>query len=697
MSFATLETVACYDPFVKSGRSILAFAALLCAAFATPSCSGGGTDSSGTAPRMDFARPDFYGAPFPSDDLLTPDGHVVLDAFPNPQKNILTAQVGRMIASYAHGFSVVGGAFVSFTDDLDPASLPSLEDSVTPSASVFLTSVTDGAPDLGVRVPIYVSFDADGGPFGAPHLLSAVPLGGMVLRPKQTYALVVTRGVRDVRGAQIAAAPQVAMLANGETPAGMPQRVAATYKAALEKVAATGTAPANVAGLAVFTTDDPAASFRAAARALSARPLPQTTTAPKKGETFDGYCVYNAQIAMPDYQTGTPPYGSTGGDLALATDGSPIQQRLAPARVVLTVPRSVMPAAGYPIMTLVRTGAGGDRPLVDRGVQAKTGGDALMPGTGPAMELAKVGFAGAMVDGPHGGPRNVSNGDEQFLMFNVSNPYALRDNVRESALELSVFSAWLRALSFDASDCPGVGTTPVRFDAEKAALMGHSMGATIAPLALAITRGWKGAVLSGEGGSYIENVMWKEHPLFVRPLMETLFGFGASRRKLTRGDPVLTLMQWALEPADPIVYARDLVREPPKGESPRQLLMEQGIVDHYILPPIANAMTLALGLDLAGAELDTTNAELVARPELTPLAKVLPLGGRKSIGLPASANITASVTAVVVQHPSDGIEDGHEIMFQTEPPKAEYRCFLASLAKGGAAHVPDGTKGSACP
>ena len=646
---------------------------------------------------MDFSQTDFWAAPFPSDHRIGGDGTVDLGAFPNPTNDIPVTQLVTMVSHVAHGFSVSGGVFVGFTDDLDPASLPGLQDSVGPSASVFLIAVSDGAPDLGARIPLYVAFDADGGPYGAPHLLSAVPLAGIVLRARAQYALVVTRDVYDVRGAALAQAPAVAALVRGDVPAGMSGASAASYTAALASLLAHGVDPANVAALAVFTTDDPADALRKAARAVSMRALPETTSPPAKAEVFDGYCVYNAQIAMPDYQQGTPPYSRVGGALALAPDGGPIQQRLAPARVVVTVPRAPMPVNGYPIATLVRTGAGGDRPLVDRGVQAVHDGPPKTPGSGPAMELAKVSFAGAQVDGPHGGLRNVTSGDEQFLMFNVSNGVALRDNVRESALELSVFSAWLAALSFDASDCPGATVGLVKFDATNAVLIGHSMGATIAPLALDITPGWRGAILSGEGGSYIENVMWKEQPLAVRPIMETLFGYGSLRRKLTRGDPALTLLQWAVEPADPIVVARSLVREPRAGESPRQILMEQGIVDHYILPPIANAMTLALGLDLGGAELDTQSAELVARPELTPLSTVLALGGRRAVMLPVAANISAGATAVVIQHPSDGIEDGHEVMFQTEPPKAEYRCFLQSIAQGGAARVPDGTKGAACP
>src|SRR5205807_10298026 len=102
------------------------------------------------------------------------------------------------------------------------------------------------------------------------------------------------------------------------------------------------------------------------------------------------------------------------------------------------------------------------------------------------------------------------------------------------------------------------------------------------------------------------------------------------------------------------------------------------IVDHYIMPGIANATSLSLGLDLAGAALDEGAAELAST---THLRDLLPLSGGAQIALPASGN-RAGLTAVVVQHPEDGIEDGHEVAFQTEAPQHQYRCFLQSFAKG---------------
>jgi hypothetical protein len=111
--------------------------------------------------------------------------------------------------------------------------------------------------------------------------------------------------------------------------------------------------------------------------------------------------------------------------------------------------------------------------------------------------------------------------------------------------------------------------------------------------------------------------------------------------------------------------------------------MMQGIVDHYIMPPIADTASLSMGLDLAGPELDGTVPEIAMFP---PVGTLLDLVGGQTIALPASGNATGpggvKVTAVVTQHPEDGIEDGHEVVFQTEAPKHEYRCFLEGLKKG---------------
>src|SRR5579883_2502723 len=554
---------------------------------------------------MDFTLAGgFYSAPFPDQSRLV-NGKVDLSKFPNPQNNSYAKTLIALAAASTNGFGTTSTIYFAFDSPLDPTKLPPLSDTVGSASTVFLISVDPRSSDLGTRYPIAVHFLSEGGPYGASNLLALLPLQGAPLRPNTLYAAGVTRNSIDAKGRSLGVAPQMAQLASGARPDGMSDSAFADYQTALSQLtSAVNVTPDSLAALTVFRTGDPTAGLRAVARDALSRPLPTVAAPWTRDEAFDGYCVYHTTIAMPDYQSGVPPFTMKGGDWQFDSSGNPILQRMETAGFVITVPRQTMPPNGFPIVIFERAGGGGDRPLVDRGPSlGSTFTNPVMPGTGPAQELAKIGFAGASIDGPLEGLRNTTNGNEDFLIFNVLNPTAMRDNVRQSSLELIVTAHLMDNVTVDASDCPGV-TAPndmVKFDTSTMALMGHSMGATIAPPAIALEPRYRALVMSGAGGSWIENIVYKQKPLAVKPLAEALIGLTGDY-SLTDWDPLLSLLQWAGESADPPVYSRALTRE---GTPPRDVLMFQGIVDHYILPPIANAESLSLGLDLAGPERDT--------------------------------------------------------------------------------------------
>lgn len=644
-----------------------------------------------TSIAMSFPREGgLWDAPFPSDDLLLPDGRVDLSKYPNPDRVQLVAQSLGLLAP-SKGFAASAGIYFSASAPIDPASLPTITGSLAHDASVYLAEVGTNRPE-----PIDVAFLDDGGPYGAPNMIAVLPVQGRPLKPGRTYAAVVTTRVRDVNGRPLQPSPAVADLVAGHKPPGLDGAAYERYRGALPQLAKylPGADVAQIAAIAVFTTGSPTAELDAVVADMRARPRP-TIAAPKRTDVYADYCVYQSTVSLPVYQDGTPPYQKEGGAWRFDAGGKPILDHVETARVLFTVPRAKAPSGGWPLAIFVRTGGGGDRPLVDRGVAASP--EFMMPvepGSGPACDLARVGFAGAQVDGPLGGMRNPSGADEQFLVFNVFNPSALRDNVRQSAAELALFSDVVAPFRFDASDCPGVGPGEVGFDGAHLALMGHSMGAWIAPLASVAAPKIGALVLSGAGGSYIANVMDKQHPTPVRMFAQILLGY--QDRPLTNHDPGLSLLQWAAEPSDPQVYDARVVAEPDPGTSPRHVLMVQGIVDHYILPSIANATSLALGLDQGGPAYDVDNMEL-AMLKQTPLQTLLPLANRSQLKLPAMGNIDGKTTALVVQHPGDGIQDGHEVFFQTEPPKHQFRCFLASWLKGVPVVPPDGAAEAPCP
>lgn len=619
--------------------------------------------------QMEFTG-DFYAAPFPSEHLRDEGGAIRLHGFPNDQSSPYLANMLRM-AEARDGFGTASGIYFTATDALDPSTLPDLAGSVRADATVYVTPVEgDGAGRD--RVPVSVTFHSEAPPGGAARLLTLLPQSGMALDPARTYAAVVTRRVRTAAGAPLVTSAGLRAIARGVAPSGLNATALRRYRDALDVLARAGTPASSISGLAVFRTGDARGEFSRAVALVR----PQVSLAPSgltRAEVFPDFCVYQGEMMVPVYQRGTPPY-ITGGEWAFTAEGGLTLQRMERSRVVVTVPRRAMPAGGYPVTVFIRTGAGGDRPLVDRGVRGANGMP-LEPGTGLARDFAREGVAGISWDGPHGGPRNVSNGDEQFLVYNFGNLRAMRDNVRQSALETVLLADALGSVRFNLQDCAGASApeSNARFDASRIALFGHSMGGAIAPLAVSEQPAFTAVMLSGAGGSWIGNVMFKERPLPVRAAAEMLLRYPAGTLRVD--NPSLSILEWAMEAADVAPYGRHVSRN-----APRNVLMMQGIVDTYIPPPVAQAASLSFGLDLAGPARDSSLTRF------TSLAALLPLNNRARVdGL--ITNNRGGRTMVVRQYLGDAIEDGHEAVFQTLPPRRDLACFLGSWLRG-AASVP---------
>jgi len=635
---------------------------------ALAACSGAPAEIPGTQVNMRFTRETLWEAPFPSDELHQ-NGRIDLSKF-DTRSIALVAQV-RAVATKADGFATSAAVFFTLTSA--PGPLPSLQETTRPGATVFLVEL-----DSGKRYPLEVKYTAEASRYGAAKQLALLPLQGLPLKPATRYAAVVLRALKDESGALLGVSLPMAQLAARRTPDGLDDATAAKYHDALGKL---GVPAQDVAGLAVFTTGRPTAELQAFYDEAVKLPAPALTAPLARREVFDDYCVYESKVPMPNYQSGTPPYSMSGGTWG---DPSAGPARMEEARLVLTVPRRAMPDAGWPLIDFIPAGGGADRTVIERVVRGADGGDLSDAGTGPALHFARAGFASVTIDGPLVGSRNPTGGNEQFLLFNLTNLPALRDNLRQSALEVALHVRLFESggLNADVADCPGA-TSPLRFDLQHLGVMGHSMGATILPLAAAVQPKFGAYVLSGSGGSWVHNLIYKQKPLEVRPFAELLVDVPAG--SLHAHDPLISLVQWAAEGADSAVYGPLL-----RGKA--HVLMEQGIVDRYILPRIANATSLSMGLDLAGPAYDDA-AGLVDQQRAL---DVLPFSGRGQMSLPASGNLEGK-TAVVVQHREDGVQDGHEVLYQLEAPKHQYRCFLQTWLAGSPVVPPDGPADAPCP
>jgi hypothetical protein len=613
------------------------------------------TDDGVVAFELDFDGA-FWATPLPGEHRRV-GGVVALDGLPNDDGvRIVDALVAALDG--ARGFGTTSAVVLPLRAPLDPEAVPDLFASVDPEAAVRLVAL-DG-PRAGTVAPVEWTVLDDGGPFGPDAALVALPLQGVPLAPDTTYALVATDALTS-NGAELAPPADLDDLLRGRAPVGLADPT--PWFDALDALDGLGVRRKEIVGLTVFRTDDPTRGL-AEALPVARASAPAWVGAPTPVDVYDTFCVFEGAVELPVLQRGTPPWDDGEGAWA---DPPTVEDRVA-ARVFVTLPRATAPAGGWPTVVFVRTGAGGDRPLVDRGIRAEPGG-ADVPGTGPATWITAAGYAGVSVDGPLVGERNPTGGDEQFLVFDLAHPDALRDNLRQSALELAILPDVLGDVALDPSGCEGASLAGPALSTDTLALFGHSMGATIAPLVTWANPAYDAVLLSGAGGSWVENVVYKQSPLEVRPLAEAMLGY-AGDRELTTSDPALLFLQWAGEAADPPVYAAHT--------DGVHVLMAQGIVDTYILPPMANATSLSFGLDLGGDPLDADHPELTS---FRGALDVLPLVGRGAVALPASGN-HGGATRIVVQHPEDGVEDGHEVVYQTAAPKSQMEAFLVSLRDG---------------
>jgi hypothetical protein len=572
----------------------------------------------------------FWASPFPGDHRR--EGVVDLSELPGVEGVPLLERAVALLDGIEDGFGTTVPIWLPLDREVDLL-LPDAVGSLAVDATVGLVDVDPASPERGRRIPVSARVMAGTTASDPERALVLVPIHGVPLREGTRYAAYARTGTGLVPSAGLDAA-----LANPG------------WQEAADELGS-----GDLAALTVFTTGRPTEALRDLMPVARADGLAWEQE-PVLSDAYGDLCVYSGQISVPVYQRGEVPYATEGGGFG----PSPSLVRRESSRVVLTVPRGAGGEA--PVVVFVRTGGGGDRPLVDRSVHTTTHGPDT-PGEGYGRQFAAAGYVGVQIDGPLGGLRNTTGGDEQFLTFNVVNPEALRDNLRQSALELALLPDLLSTLTLGASDCAGALT--LRTD--RMALFGHSMGASIAPLVLPIEPRYDALVLSGAGGSFALNVLYKRSPLPVLPIIATLLD--VDEGDLSDASVPIGLLQWAGEAAD----------VPPSAWGARDrldVLMTQGIVDTYILPPIANVATVSLGLDLGGPALDVG-----ALPDLTGVAEVIGFGGGAPVGLPLSGN-RSDHTRVVVQRAEDGVEDGHEIAFQSEAARAQVQTFLASRLLG---------------
>lgn len=613
----------------------------------------------------------FFDLPWPSDIRRNPDGTLDVSEFPQPRENTLVRRYLDAIEADTRGYAVNGGIYLRFSASVDTDTLPvgGLE-SQDDEASVFLMNVDPDSPNLGERHAVNVTYRDEATRYWPAHCVAVLPVFGIPLEWDTTYAVVVTRAVKPAAGGDYERDLDFEAVLGNDTSDADVVAARAIHAPAVTALGNAGVAEEDILSMAVFTTSAAYNELLAARDFIMEEyelPVADPDAWQPNASSSTHVEVLGEYGPSPIFQQGEVPYmrSEDGGDFEIV-DGVPVVQGEFDTRFSLTIPpESVpMPPEGYPIVIYAH-GTGGDyRSYVRNGV-------------GPM--LAAQGIAVMGVDQIHHGDRWPGGGDPSLVVFNVINPLSLRDNARQSALDVVQQARLINALTVPTT--VSGRATPVTFDTSKVYFYGHSQGGVNGPLFLAIDDQAQGGVLSGAGAVFVIAVVDKTEPVDISDIISIALGLPGVgmdpfvREHMVYEHPLLALLTTWVDVADTASYAHLISTAPRAGFDPKSVLHIEGTSDPFTPPPTHEALALAGRF-----------------PQVSPYLERIPnheTHGLASVSAPVTGNGAGGMHTVgLVQY--DG---GHFV--STDPPaEALIQEFFTSWVENG---VPTINAGSPLP
>lgn len=649
----------------------------------------------------DLTDPDqFYNLPYPSDLRLDADGHPDMSGFPVFTKFYGFFKRLQTISSDRPYFPLTAASYFRFSQPVAPQKstelLPTRVD-----APILLVDIDRNSPERGRLFPIVASTPETDPFYVPPHLLAVAPYPGILLKPNRHYAYVVKRSLGDANGRPLKPSPAFSQLRQGQIPTGrLRHRFDAflLYKPLWETLDQLQIDRSQVVNATVFTTGDVVSDTAKLSDQVVARYNPKITNlryAPDNRISDLDYCKFDATIKLPQFQKGSPPFlffEKRAGLFELDANGRLQQNGSDTIPLVITLPKTLMPKTGYPLVAYYHGSGGLSSQVVNRGPVRNKGGDRI-PGRGPADVVGRFGLAAvgsALPVNPERIPKVVSElfGDRPYL--NPTNPSAYRDTFRQGVFEQRLLLEALSRLEIPSAalgDCQGptlpAGVFKFRIDTSSTLALGQSQGAQYATMMAAVEPKIKAVVPAGSGGFWallFAKLAQQEGGDFER--IAGLLGNVLNKTEpLDHLYPALRLLQSSWEAAEPMVYMTRMARNPLPGHPARSIYQPVGQGDTAFPEDIFDAVALATGVQQAGEVLWDTMQVSLGLNQLNSI-----------VDYPVFNNLTSEegqpYTGVVVQFEGDGLDDSHTIFSQLDDVKYQYGCFMDSMAKTGRAIVP---------
>ncbi len=528
--------------------------------------------------RVAADQPAYSDAPFPTDAIRDGDhlGAITgMDSFVARYGDLISAHLASL-----DGFGLRPLVELPLSGPIDPD---------TVDGHAFLVDVDADSPERGRQIAMTWRYDAE------RLVIAGRPVSGELLREGTRYAAYVTTAIRDAAGESLGRAPIDSL--RSDTPARW-----RTTADALRELDTHG----DIAGIAVFTTQHATAPLVAARELLATLP-PSELTFPDPEVIFAGTAALDPVIGVATRATDGPRAGlerwgndnptgiahdhvgvigsglmtsarfrrpDTGADDAsdetFTDPPSVVSFETIPVTFIL--PSSPMPAAGYPII-IYGHGLGASRdqllsfaePLTSQGY-AIVGID--MSGHGSRFDAADyiANMAGQLKDfsgtaGVRDGFGDTTGQVTQFDFFEgFLNVSAIRDSIRQSALDLSRVAQMIRRPDLDLSALAGPGSATPKLDTTRIAYLGESFGTVVGTLFAAIEPDVHLFVLDVPGGGIIDTLLPESAEIgaMAMPLIESIYG---ARTQLDGWNPLIGMMQSVIDGGDPLSYAPHVTRD----------------------------------------------------------------------------------------------------------------------------------------
>jgi hypothetical protein len=599
----------------------------------------------------DAVEGDFFRLPFPNDARRGATG-LDLSGFPTPGPGLLgvdpVALYVDALAENDNAWGTYPTVMFRFSGVLDLATVNQQDVAVW-------VDVTPNVPEYGASVGLSWYYSLGRSPYVCENWLSMRRPKGWPLLPNHTYAVWVTTDVKAEGGATVRRAANLVSVLSEDAPSdSVLERVHAAYAPLRAYLADNSINPASILTATVFTVGPTQDTMESIADAIDAAAAPTAAGWTLCDDGVDSPCPdatgnrgcqaasadfdeYHALVTLPIFQEGTPPY-------VTPEDGGNIGDVDAPGFsdvcLSLTVPKGDPPASGFPLVVYAH-GTGGD--FRDH-VSASVAG---------ALSTAAVPFAVLGIDQvTHGPRRGASTVSPNELFFNFMNPKAARGNPLQGAADQ------LSLMKF-AATIDGTNGMPTTIDPARLFFFGHSQGSTEGSLMLPFADGYKAAVLSGNGGSLLNALLTKSKPVRLRDALP----LALSDRAVGEEHPVLSLLQQWIDPADPMNFARSVVRAPIPGHPAKHVFQTYGMDDSYSPPVTLDVFSIAAQLTQVSPFI-----EKIGLLEAAP-----PLSGNEGGGM---------ITAGVRQYEPPAGEDGHFVVFDVPEANEDMVRFFSMAAEG---------------